>query len=537
MSPTESTRGVLYKNYTFPIPSHMNYGKLAIDKFLLTKDKVALINGMTGERVTFGEMVQLIVNAASSLMRFGVKRDEVVAVCSENRTEFLITAIAAWCSGATVTFLSASYGKDELVHTMSISKPKYVFLSPETYKAFYGTMVGTKMVDKFFIFGDSITDTNLIKFNDLIKTYVNVNTFEPNCDPINGLAQTALILYSSGTTGLPKGAKLTHLNLITSGNQPRYVKKDLICLSIAPWSNTFGIICTMDELLYNQTLLYLAKFKEEQYLSCIQKYRAGFLLVVPPLLVMLTKSELVKKYDVSSVEFFYCGGAPLDITIMTEVKKRFKNLIHILQGYGMTETSGGLTEETDIENKLGSLGKVIAGNIVKIADVETGKTLGPNQEGEVCVKGPTLFAGYIGKNIKDEQDEEGYFKTGDICYYDEDGYFYFVDRIKELIKYKAGQVAPSEIEAILLQHPGVKDVGVTGKPDQLAGELPTAFVVKSSGSTVTDKELVDYVAGKVSSWKQLKGGVYFVDEIPKTPSGKILRRVLRDYFKKPASKL
>uniref|UniRef100_A0A2A4J232 Luciferin 4-monooxygenase n=1 Tax=Heliothis virescens TaxID=7102 RepID=A0A2A4J232_HELVI len=537
MSITESTRGVIYKNYSFSIPSHMNYGKMVIDYFMLTKNKVALINGMTGERVTFGEMVQLIVNAASSLMRLGVKRDEVVAVCSENRTEFLITSIAAWCSGATVTYLNAAYGKNELVHTMSISKPKYVFLSPETYSAFYETMVGTKMVDKFFIFGDSVNDTNLLKFNDLIKTYVNVTTFEPNCDPINGLAQTALILYSSGTTGLPKGAKLTHLNLITSGNQPRHIKKELICLSIAPWSNTVGIVCTMDELLFNRTVLFLARFKEEQYLECIQKYRVGVLLVVPPLLVMLTKSELVKNYDVSSVEYFYCGGAPLDLTVMTEVKKRFTGLKNILQGYGMTETTGGMSEETDVENKPGSLGKVVAGNIVKIVDVETGKTLGPNQEGEVCVKGPTLFAGYIGKNLKDEQDEEGFFKTGDICYYDEDGYFYFVDRIKELIKYKAGQVAPSELEAILLQHPGVKDVGVTGKPDELAGELPAAFVVKFPESTVTERELVDFVAGKVSSWKQLKGGVYFVDEIPKTPSGKILRRVLRDSFKKPASKL
>nr|CAB3510143.1 unnamed protein product [Spodoptera littoralis] len=537
MTSTESTRGIIYKDQPCWIPSHMNYGKLAIDRMLRAKDKVALIDGKTGQQITFGEVVQLVVNAASSLIRLGVKRDEVVAVCSENRTEFLITAIATWCSGATVTFLNSAYSKNELEHTISISKPKYVFLSPDTHNKFYNTIVGTKIVEKFYIFGDSVNDPNISKFNNLIKTYVNIDSFKPVSDPVNGLAQPALILYSSGTTGLPKGAKLTHLNLISTVNQPSHITKDLIFLSNAPWSNTFGIMSTMDELVHNRTIVYLTRFNVEQYLSCIQKYRIGVLLAVPPLVVTLTKSPLVQNYDVTTVEIVYSGGAPLDLGVINEIKQRFKGLKHVLQGYGMTEVTGTLTEETDVETKPGSVGKIAIGNIVKIADIETGKALGPRQEGEVRVKGATLFGGYIGKNLKDELDEEGFFKTGDICYYDEEGYFFFVDRIKELIKYKAGQVAPSELEAILLQHPGVKDVGVIGKPDPMVGELPTAFVVKMPGSTVTDKELVDFVADKVSSWKQLRGGVYFVEDIPKTPSGKILRRILRDYLKKPASKL
>ncbi|KAJ8735612.1 hypothetical protein PYW07_007232 [Mythimna separata] len=510
---------------------------MAIDNMLRTPDKIAMINGITGEQITFGELVQLVVNAASSLIRLGVERDEVVAVCSENRMEFLVTSIAAWCSGAAVTLLNAAYGKSELVHTMGISKPKYLFLSPETYNKFYETMLGANMVKKFFIFGDSVNDPKLLKFNDLIKTYVNVKTFKPVTDLVNGLSRTALILYSSGTTGLPKGAKLSHLNLITAANQPCHITKEIRTLSVAPWSNTVGIMCTMDDLVHNRTVIHLSRFKEEQYLACIQKFKAGTLVAVPPLVVMLTKSNILKNYDVSSVEIIYCGGAPLDVAVINEAKRRFKGLRHVLQGYGMTETTGTLTEESETENKEGSIGKVVLGNIVKIADVETGKPLGPNQEGEVRVKGPTLFAGYIGKNMKDDLDEEGFFKTGDICYYDENGYFYFVERIKELIKYKAGQVAPSELEAILLQHPGVKDAAVVGKPDPVVGELPTAFVVKTPGSTVTDKELIDDVAGKVSSWKQLRGGVHFIEEIPKTPSGKILKRILRDYLKKPASKL
>ncbi|CAH0592509.1 unnamed protein product [Chrysodeixis includens] len=531
-----NNRGIIFGDQNFWIPSHMNFGLLAINAMLKTKDKVGLVNGLTGEQTTFGELVQLVVNTAASLIRLGVKRDEVVAVCSENRTEFLITAIAGWCSGATVTFLNSAYGKNELVHTMSISKPKYVFLSPETYKTYYETMTGTNIVEKFFIFGNTVNDPKLLKFNELVNTHFNIDEFRPEVDK-HDLLRTALILYSSGTTGLPKGAKLTHLNLMTSVSQPSFITKDLSTLSIAPWSNTVGIMCTMDELVHNRKVVYLSKFKEEEYLSCIQKNKVGVLMVVPPLVVMLTKSAVVKNYDVSSVEYIYSGGAPLDSVVIAEIKKRFSGLRNVFQGYGMTEATGALTEETDTSSRPGSVGKVVLGNIVKIADVETGKTLGPNQEGEVRIKGPTLFAGYIGKNLADEQDEEGFFKTGDICYYDEDGYFFFVDRIKELIKYKAGQVAPSELEAILLRHPSVKDVGVVGKPDSLVGELPTAFVVKKPGANVSEKELVDFVADKVSSWKQIRGGVYFVDEIPKTPSGKILRRILRDYLLKPKSKL
>ncbi|KAG6440441.1 hypothetical protein O3G_MSEX001340 [Manduca sexta] len=355
---------------------------------------------------------------------------------------------------------------------------------------------------------------------------------------ILGEVQTALILYSSGTTGLPKGVKLTHRNLIIAGHQPPLCSNELNILSLAPWCNTVGIILTMKALKENQSIVYLNKFQEDLYLHCIQKYKVGILYAVPPLIVMLAKSRMLQNYDLSSVELMYCGGAPLDLAVMGEAKKRFPRLKHILQGYGMTETTGGITEENVSANREGSVGTIMDGNIVKVVDVETRKVLGPNQEGEICVKGDILFEGYIGKDMKDDMDEDGFYKTGDISYYDEDGYFYIVDRIKELIKYKAGQVAPSELEATLLQHPAVKDVGVVGLPDPLAGELPSAFVVKTPGSKVTEKELIDFVASKVSSWKQLRGGVRFVNEIPKTASGKILRRVLRDsLIKPPASKL
>ncbi|XP_050681325.1 luciferin 4-monooxygenase-like isoform X2 [Leptidea sinapis] len=193
----------------------------------------------------------------------------------------------------------------------------------------------------------------------------------------------------------------------------------------------------------------------------------------------------------------------------------------------MTETTGATTQDYETSPREGSVGRTAAGNIIKVVDPDTGKLLGCREAGEVCVKGAVLFQGYIGILPNTLFDDEGFYKTGDIAYYDEDGYFYIVDRIKELIKYNAWQVSPSELEALLLQHAHIKDVGVVGAPDPKAGELPTAFVVKQPNSIITETEIVDYVKSKVASWKHLRGGVIFVNEIPKNPSGKILRRKLK----------
>ncbi|XP_052737716.1 luciferin 4-monooxygenase-like [Bicyclus anynana] len=214
---------------------------------------------------------------------------------------------------------------------------------------------------------------------------------------------------------------------------------------------------------------------------------------------------------------------------------------HLLQAYGITEATGAVTREMETAPKEGSVGPVVPGIIIKVVDPETNKILGVGEPGEVRISGPAVFDGYIGKDKKDDFDEEGFYKTGDIAYYDKDGYFYIVDRIKEIIKYKAWQVPPSELEGLLLQHPSIKEAGVTGTPDLLAGELPTAFVVKQQDAKVTEQEIIDYISDKVAPWKKLRGGVIFVDEVPKTPSGKILRRklkaLLQSVQKIPASKL
>ncbi|XP_013135095.1 PREDICTED: 4-coumarate--CoA ligase 1-like [Papilio polytes] len=526
--------GIIYGDQNIFLPSHGNYGRYVLDNILKFKDKVALINGASDEITTFGELAQKAVNLTSYLKEQGVKQNDVVAVCSENRTEYMVTVIAVFSSGATLACINNAYSDDEMAHSLDIAKPKYIILSPEAQEKYSKIVKSVKSIEKIIVFENKSKDADTINFDDIIKKNVDVNTYK-HVDLKGG---TALILYSSGTTGLAKGAKITHTNLITSAQQPLPSTRDLITIFVSPWSSTMGLICSLHEIVVGRTIAYLPRFNERQYLYAIQKYKIAILTIVPPVVVILCKSTIAKEYDISSVEIIYSGGAPLNMSVITELKSKYPHIKHVLQGYGMTEATGALTAESEDEYKEGSVGKIVTGNIMKIVDVETRKILGPGQTGEVCVKGAVQFDGYIGKDSKDEFDEDGFYKTGDIAYYDEDGYFYIVDRIKELIKYKAWQVPPSELEDLLLQHAAVKDAAVSARPDVLAGELPTAFIVKQPNANVTERDIVEFIDKKVSPWKKLRGGVIFVKEIPKTSSGKIIRRKLREMLPKlPASKL
>lgn len=232
-----------------------------------------------------------------------------------------------------------------------------------------------------------------------------------------------------------------------------------------------------------------------------------------------------------------CGAATLSKEVEDQVRERFDNRIVVRQGYGMSETTLGVLGTNQIF-KAGSVGEPLQGVYIKVID-ENGKSLGPNQRGELCFKGDRVMKGYINDDAatKETIDKDGWLHSGDIAYYDEDKQFYIVDRIKELIKYKAFQVPPAEIEGLLLSNEKVKDCGVIGIPDEESGELPFAFVVKQPGVKLTEKEVQDYVAKTASKPKWLRGGVRFVDEIPKNPSGKLLRRELRDLYNSTKSKL
>ncbi|KAJ6647400.1 Luciferin 4-monooxygenase, partial [Pseudolycoriella hygida] len=278
-------------------------------------------------------------------------------------------------------------------------------------------------------------------------------------------------------------------------------------------------------------VVMLPKFEEKTFLGCIEQYRCSVAFLVPPLFVFLARYPRIDEYNLSSLKLIFCGAAPLSKELEQSVRNRLNNPnLKISQGYAMTELSSILMQKKIL--KAGSVGDVNTDIYAKVID-ESHNALGPNKVGELCFKGPAMMMGYIGDESATKAiiNADGWLHTGDLGYYDDDLQFFIVDRIKELIKFKGYQVPPAEIEALLMTHPKVQDCGVIGKQSDVAGELPLAFVVKGD-ETLTEAEIVKYVHDNSSPAKRLYGGVRFIDRIPKSPSGKILRRELRTLLAK-----
>ncbi|KAI5643681.1 AMP-binding enzyme domain-containing protein [Phthorimaea operculella] len=435
-------------------------------------------------------------------------------------------------------------------HVINISIPTCVFCSPTAYKIHYKTLKQNFKI--IVLFGEekvkntvsynSIAFPNNVTNNELF----NVKTKELSRDvkyeefeipDVDGQIDTAMVLYSSGTTGLPKGVMLTHLNILTACYQQVAYDPTQLTLTITPWYHTMGMIGNLSALFTGRAIVYIPKFEPQLYLNTIEKYKVAQLTVVPPVLVLLTKLQFTQ--DVSSVRMIYSGAAPLRSDTTQALKTKFPNAM-VLQGYGMTEVT--LAATRDILSrahlaKTGGVGIPVGAVRIKVADLETGEALGPYKQGEICVKGAMVMKGYVGVNPDTWRDKEGYLRTGDIGYYDEDCCFFIVDRLKELIKYKGYQVPPAEIEAVLLTHPAVKDAGVVAKEHKEGGEVPVAFLVRQPGASVTEDEVKKFVAERLSNPKHLRGGVVFVEQIPKSASGKILRKDLKQMLKSGKSKL
>ncbi|XP_052754223.1 uncharacterized protein LOC113522308 [Galleria mellonella] len=534
------------------VPANLNFGEYFLRRAYQFKDKPAFINAATHEVYTFGELLQDSMNVAVSLTHIGVRKGNVVAICTESRKEFWSAVIGTVCTGAVLSPVNPGYTAGELKHILGIAEPNYVFCSPSFYEKQEKTLRSLTFLKKIIVFGDKCP-SDVLLYRDLVlpisgdaksgiivtnRLTRDVRYEEFTVADVCGGSDALFILYSSGTTGLPKGVMLTHLNVLTSCSLPSAVDPNTMGLIITPWYHTMGLVGTFNSLVLGRSLVYLSKFELDLYLRTIERYKISHLNIVPPVLVAACKSEA--QYDLSSVQLIYSGGAPLQNDTLSIVKTKFPNIIAVTQGYGMTETTLAVVRtlfQNAKQGKAGSVGLVTPGTVAKVVDIETRKPVGPNVHGELCFKGPLIMKGYIGKDKTDDFDDEGFFKTGDIGYYDDDKYFFIVDRLKELIKYKAFQVPPAEIEALLLQHEAVQDAGVVGLKHKESGEVPLAFVVKRPGKTVTEKEIQAFVAERLSNPKHLRGGVRFVTAIPKNPSGKILRKELRKMASKAASKL
>ncbi|MFQ5934340.1 MAG: AMP-binding protein, partial [Dehalococcoidia bacterium] len=369
-----------------------------------------------------------------------------------------------------------------------------------------------------------------LSFHKLIADYEGPPP-QVDIDPKEDLV---VLPYSSGTTGLPKGVMLTHFNLtsnlqqfLSRENEAAKPRQDDVVLVHLPLFHIYGLNVLMNGCIgCGATQVLMGRFDMEEFLRLISDNRVTVVFTVPPVVLGLTQYPNLKSYDLSSVRLCLSGAAPLS----AELQQRVEEITGIptIQGYGLTETSP-VTNADFLEPGLrrsGSIGPPMPDTEEKVVDVETGQRELPRGEvGELIIRGPQVMKGYW-QNPEATTDtlRSGWLLTGDMARMDEDGYVYIVDRKKELIKYKGFQVAPAELEALLLEHPAIADAAVVGKPDLEAGEVPKAYVVAKAPAPTTE-EIMAFVDQRVAGFKKIRE-VEFVDQIPKNPSGKILRRVL-----------
>ena len=344
-------------------------------------------------------------------------------------------------------------------------------------------------------------------------------------------AQDLVVLpYSSGTTGFPKGVMLTHRNLVANLIQTSHLQRvagqDRI-IAVLPFFHIYGMTVVLSLGLWRgATLISSPKFELEPFLGLLQAHRVTRAFVVPPLVLALAREPVVDRYDLSSLHAIFCGAAPLDAALQTACARRLG--CEVKQGYGLTEASP-VTHATADERgatRPGTVGQLVPSTECRIVDPESGEDRGPYQDGEILIRGPQVMKGYLNNPEATAAtiDAGGWLHTGDIGRAEEDGYFTIVDRLKELIKYKGFQVPPAELEAVLRTHPAVGDAAVIPIPDPECGEVPKAFVVLKG--QVSCDALMAYVAERVAPYKKIRA-VEVIDAIPKSPSGKILRRVLK----------
>ncbi|EEB16371.1 luciferase, putative [Pediculus humanus corporis] len=494
----------------------------------------ALVHSLFDQKISYQQIMKDSFAIAAALKSKGIKSGDVVGICSENNLEYASVILGILIIGATCAPINPLYTISELKHTLSISRPVIIFCSHFSIHNIEETTLELPFVKELILFNNnSDAESKFTTYESLINLHKNSKPL--TVENINPTESVAFLLCSSGTTGLPKCVELTHANYMNLLNFVRLLwtnddsGPNKVTLGLIPFFHGYGCCILLISLMLKVYLVVMPRFDEMNFLEAIQNYKVTNLYVVPPILVFLSKHPLVQKYNLSSIRKLTCGAAPLSKETQENAQKRLNLNFEIQQGYGMTELSVCCVAFQNNINKIGSSGTIAPGMMLKIVDIETGKALPPYNQGELCFKGPFVMKGYRNNPIETEKvfDSQGWFHTGDIGYIDNEGFIYIVSRLKELIKYKGFQVSPTELETVLLSHPGVKEAGVIGIPDEEAGELPLAFIVKQPGANITEDEIKKYVAGKVSPQKKLHGGVRFIPEIPKNPSGKILRRELQ----------
>lgn len=492
--------------------------------------KPALIDGSSGAITTYQALIGQIDAIAGALAARGLALGDVVGLHSPNVPAFASVLHGILRAGGTATTINALYTAEDIAKQLTGSGAKFLFTVSALYPHAQAAAAQVGIPDDRVVVLDGVEGhPNL---DDLLTQGVPAPkvSFDPS-------TQVAVLPYSSGTTGVPKGVILTHRNLVANIAQmelPVGIGTDDAILAVLPFFHIYGLTVLLNiALKLRAHLVTMPKFGLSEFLRIIQDHKLTFLFIAPPVAVALAKHPLIEQYDLSSVETIFSGAAPLDEELGKAVAERLG--VRVRQGYGMSElspVSHVIPFDRD-DMPLNSVGLPLANTVNKLVDPESLREIelpieGLSEPGELWVKGPNVMAGYLNNPTATSEtlDDNGYLHTGDLAVVDSEGVVYIVDRLKELIKYKGYQVPPAELEALLLTHPEIADAAVIGVLDEEGEEIPKAFVVLQEDATIEEDGVIAFVAERVSPHKKVRR-VEFIQAVPKSAAGKILRKELR----------
>ncbi|MEM6986944.1 MAG: AMP-binding protein [Pseudomonadota bacterium] len=489
-------------------------------------DAIVLTDGVSGDAMTARDFIERVQRLAGGLSAQGYGAGSTIAIMAPNMPAYCVVFHAVAWAGGTITTLNPTYTATEVAHQLKDAGADMLITIP-AFLDVAEQAVATSGQQPVILIGGGDPENSLDRFfgEPLVAQH-----------PVDRDEHIVVLPYSSGTTGLPKGVMLSHRNVVVNIDQViagADFRAGEVAVGFLPFFHIYGMNVIMNvHLAGGGSIVTMPRFDLELFLRLNETHRSRRMWIVPPVALALAKHPLVDQFDLSSVEQVFSGAAPLGADVSEAVAARLDCLI--LQGFGMTELSPVSHFSSADAHRAGASGRPLPNTECLIADIETDDALPPGSEGELWVRGPLVMKGYLNnpEATANTVTEDGWLRTGDIAYNDEDGYLFIVDRLKELIKYKGFQVAPAELEAVLVAHDDIIDAAVIGQPDPEAGELPVAYVVVGANRP-SEADIKAHIAGSLAHYKQVHQ-VFYVDEIPKSLSGKILRRVLRDQLSQTA---
>ncbi|MEJ5185806.1 MAG: long-chain fatty acid--CoA ligase [Candidatus Geothermincolales bacterium] len=532
------------KHYDYFVPESIRYPEIPLYQILeLTcvryDDSVATI--FFDQKMTYGQLRDHVRRLSAALRSMGVKKGDRVAIMLPNSPQFIISYYAVLEAGATVVNISPLHVERELEYEFNDSGSEtliYLDLFDARIQAVKDkTPLKRLIVSSITDYMESPTPPSVPKSPDTYHLREVIEESSPDLpvEDIDPREDLAALQYTGGTTGLPKGVMLTHFNLVANAFQCMFWAKEFvergkdIYLDVIPFFHSYGQTVGMNNAILNAAAMVLIpQFEINLMLQAIQKYRPNFFPGVPTLYVAILNHPDALKYGVDKIRLCNSGSAPLPV----EVHRRFSKISGgiFAEGYGLSEASP-VTHSNPIigKKKVGSIGIPFPDTEAKIVDVETGEQeLGFNEPGELIIRGPQVMKGYWNKPEETAQTlRNGWLYTGDICTVDEDGYFYVVDRKKDMIIAGGFNIYPREIDEVLYEHPKVQEAVTVGIPDEYRGETVKCYVVLKPGEQATEEEIIAWCRERLANYK-VPRMVEFRDSLPKSMVGKVLRRALRE---------